>query len=59
MRTTWKELKEMIENEGVNDDTQIVVKVRGNGTEDFYDDNRVLAFLNQNGVLIIKDKVSC
>lgn len=27
MRTTWKELKEMIENEGVCNDTQIVVKV--------------------------------
>lgn len=58
MRTTWKELKEMIENEGVNDDTQIVVKVRGNSTEDYSSENGVMAYMNENGVLIIKDKLS-
>lgn len=58
MRTTWKELKEMIENEGVNDDTQIVVKVRGNSTEDYSSENGVVAYINENGVLIIKDKLS-
>lgn len=58
MRTTWKELKEMIKNEGVNDDTQIVVKVRGNSTEDYSSENGVMAYMNENGVLIIKDKLS-
>ena len=58
MRTTWKELKKMVENEGVNDDTQIVVKVRGNSTEDYSSENGVVAYINENGVLIIKDKLS-
>lgn len=58
MRTTWKELKEMIENEGVNDNTQIIVKVRGNSTEDYSSENGVVAYINEKGVLIIKDKLS-
>lgn len=57
MRTTWKELKEMIENEGVSDDTQIIMKVRCNSTED-YSENSIVASMNNNGVLIIKDKLS-
>lgn len=57
MRITWKELKEMIESEGVCDDTQIVVKVRNNSTED-YSENNIRAFLNDNGVLIIQDEFS-
>lgn len=57
MRTTWKELREMIEEEGVSDDTQIILRVRGNSTED-YSENGIVAFENSNGVLIIKDKLS-
>ena len=57
MRITWKELKEMIESEGVCDDTQIVVKVRNNSTED-YSENNIRAFLNDNRVLIIQDEFS-
>lgn len=57
MRITWKELKKMIESEGVCDDTQIVVKVRNNSTED-YSENNIRAFLNDNGVLIIQDEFS-
>lgn len=57
MRITWKELKEMIESEGVCDDTQIVVKVRNNSTED-YSENNIRAFLNDNGVLIIQYEFS-
>lgn len=48
----------MIENEGVDDSTQIVVKVRGSSTEDYSADNSIIAYLNKNGVLIIKDKLS-
>lgn len=58
MRTTWKELKEMIENEGAVDNTQIVAKVRGSSTEDYSVDNSIIAYMNENGVLIIKDKLS-
>ena len=57
MRTTWKELREMIEEEGISDDTQIILRVRGNSTED-YRENGIVAFENSNGVLIIKDKLS-
>ncbi len=57
MRTTWKELREMIEEEGISDDTQIILRVRGNSTED-YSENGIVAFENSNGVLIIKDKLS-
>lgn len=57
MRITWKELREMIEEEGVRDDTQIILRVRGNSTED-YSENGIVAFENSNGVLIIKDKLS-
>ena len=57
MRTTWKELREMIEEEGIGDDTQIILRVRGNSTED-YSENGIVAFENSNGVLIIKDKLS-
>ena len=57
MRTTWKELREMNEEEGISDDTQIILRVRGNSTED-YSENGIVAFENSNGVLIIKDKLS-
>ena len=57
MRTTWKELREMIEEEGISDDTQIILRVRGNSTED-YSENGIVAFENSNGVLIIKDRLS-
>lgn len=57
MRITWKELKEMVEEEGAVDDTQIILRVRGNSTED-YPENGVVATLNDYGVLIIKDKLS-
>ena len=47
----------MIEEEGISDDTQIILRVRGNSTED-YSENGIVAFENSNGVLIIKDKLS-
>lgn len=57
MRTTWKELKEMIERTDITDDTQIVLQVRGNSSED-YKENGIVAYENEYGVLIIKDKLS-
>jgi hypothetical protein len=56
MRTTKKELLEMVED--VADNAQIVLKVRGNSTTDYYTDETIVAFENSNGVLIIMDSLS-
>jgi hypothetical protein len=55
MRTTKKELMEMLGK--VSDNAQIVLKVRVDSTTD-YSEQRIVAFENNNGVLIIKDKLS-
>jgi hypothetical protein len=56
MRTTKKELLEMIQN--IDDDTEIVLQVRGNKSSDYGKDERIIAFENRNGVLIIMDMLS-
>lgn len=55
MRNTKKELMEMLED--ISDNAQIVLKVRGNSTTD-YKEERIVAFENDNGILIIQDKLS-
>lgn len=55
MRTTKKELLEMIKN--IPDDAQIVLKVRGNSTTDYSANEKIVAFENNNGVLIIRDEL--
>lgn len=55
LRTTKKELLKMIEN--ISNNTQIILQVRGNSTTD-YSEQRISAYENVNGILIIKDKLS-
>lgn len=54
--TTKKELLEMIKD--IPDDTPIVLCVRGNSTKDYEVDMKMIAYENDNGVLIIKDSLS-
>ena len=56
MKTTWKELKDMIEAEGINDSTQIILQVRGNSTTD-YSEQRVVVEIDSDFNLIIKDNL--
>lgn len=55
MRTTVGELRKMLED--MSDSQQIVMKVRCNSTED-YEENSIIAYENEYGVVIIKDKLS-
>lgn len=48
----------MIEYSGVCNDTQVVLEVRGNSSEDYPENNKVVAHLNDNSILIIKDNLS-
>ena len=55
MRTTKKELLEMLED--IPDNAQIILRVRGNSSTD-YSNQKIVAYENHNGVLIIEDELS-
>ena len=55
MRTTKTELLRMLEDNP--NSAEIVLKVRGNSTTD-YSDQSVVAYENNNGVIVIMDGLS-
>lgn len=55
MRTTKRELIEMLE--GIPDNAEIILKVRGNSTTD-YSDQRIIAYESENGGIVIEDELS-
>ncbi len=55
MKTTKQELLKMIED--IPNNAIIELKVRGNSTKD-YSESSIIAFEDENGKLIIMDKLS-
>ena len=56
MRTIKKELLKMMEE--ASDNTPIILRVRGNSTTDYYTTQEVVAYVDDDGRLIIQDKLS-
>lgn len=57
MRTTKGELMEMLRN--VSDNAEVILKVRGNSTTDYNDQEITVIEKDYSDIVIIQDSMSC